>query len=330
MVDAGEDTSFISVQELQSQGILASDVKKLTDGGIATAGAVLQTSVRRLLQIKGLSEAKVDKIREAAKKLCATSGQFRSAGEALAKRSQVIKISTGSKELDSLLGGGVETGSITEVFGEFRTGKTQLCHTLAVTTQLQRDAGGGEGTVLVVDTEGSFRVERCAEIAEKRFDLDVHAVLDNIRIARAFTVDQQFDLNYAIAGMIAEDDAPCRLIIVDSVMNLFRTDYIGRGELAERQQRLNQYLAQLKNIAEEYNVAVLLTNQVTANPDSSMFSGDSKKPIGGHVLAHASTTRLYLRKGKAEQRIAKLYDSPSLPEAEATFALAEGGVVEAD
>ena len=155
-------------------------------------------------------------------------------------------------------------------------------------------------------------------------------MLDNIRIARAFTVDQQFDLNFAIAAMIAEDDAPCRLIIVDSVMNLFRTDYIGRGELAERQQRLNQYLAQLKNIAEEYNVAVLLTNQVTANPDSSMFAGDSKKPIGGHVLAHASTTRLYLRKGKAEQRIAKLYDSPSLPEAEATFALAVGGVVEAD
>jgi len=185
----GEESSFVPVSELQGLGVMASDIKKLVDGGIATAGAVLQTAVRRLLQIKGLSEAKVDKIREAAKKLCGGSGQFRSAGEALAKRSSVIRISTGSKELDTLLGGGIETGSITEVFGEFRTGKTQLCHTLAVTTQLQRDMGGGEGTVLIVDTEGSFRVERCAEIAEKRFDLDVHAVLDNIRIARAFTVD---------------------------------------------------------------------------------------------------------------------------------------------
>lgn len=194
------------------------------------------------------------------------------------------------------------------------------------------------------------RPERIASIAEKRFGLDPTAVLDNIRIARVFNVDDQvrdlvhlrsarlelkcmawqMDLNFAIAGMLAEEDEPTRLVIIDSIMNLFRTDYCGRGELAERQQRLNGYLSSLKKIAEEFGVAVVLTNQVVANPDSTFAGPDAKKPIGGHVLAHAATVRVSLRKGKAEQRFAKIYDSPTMPEAEAPFAVTEQGVVDSE
>lgn len=325
-----ETPEVVSIQQIQAMGVNAADIKKLTDSGIHTVGQLLQTPVRKLLQIKGLSEAKVDKIRDVSKKLGGEKGSFRSAVDVLRADEARIRITTGSKELDGVLGGGIETGSITEVYGEFRTGKTQLCHTLSVTCQLDGEQGGGMGRVIVVDTEGSFRPERVAKIAESRFGLDPTAVLDNIRIARVYNVDDQMDANIAIAAMLADEEEPTRLIIVDSVMNLFRTDYCGRGELAERQQRLNQYLGTLKKIAEEFSVAVVLINQVTANPDSTFAGADAKKPIGGHVLAHASTTRIYLRKGKGEQRIAKIADSPTMPEADAIFALADGGVVDID
>jgi RecA/RadA recombinase len=211
----------------------------------------------------------VEKIRESARKVCVGSA-FSTAQVVLQRRRSVIRITTGSKELDAILGGGVETGSLTEIFGEFRTGKTQLVHTMCVTCQLARESGGGAGKVIVVDTEGTFRPERVAEIATKRFHLDADEVLDNIRISRVFNVDDQVDANLAIAALLADDDAPTRLIIIDSVTNLWRQDYVGRGELSERQQRLNSYLADLKRICEEFNVAVILSNQVMANPDSSM------------------------------------------------------------
>jgi RecA/RadA recombinase len=266
--------------------------------GLCTVGSVLQWPLKKLLAIKGLGESKVrkgcwsggvclrsvgvirapraawvlwqvDKIRESARKLCVGSA-FSTAQAVLQRRRAVIRITTGSKELDSILGGGIETGSLTEVFGEFRTGKTQLIHTMCVTCQLARESGGGAGKVIVVDTEGAFRPERVAEIASKRFGLDADEVLDNIRVARVFNVDDQVDSTLGVAALLADDDAPTRLVIVDSVTNLWRQDYSGRGELSERQQRLNSYLADLKRICEEFNVAVLLSNQVMANPDSSM------------------------------------------------------------
>jgi meiotic recombination protein DMC1 len=119
------------------------------------------------------------------------------------------------------------------------------------------------------------------------------------------------------------------LIIIDSVTALFRVDFIGRGELAARQQMLGQFLSSLIKLSEEFNVAVLITNQVVSDPGAAaMFVADAKKPIGGHILAHAATTRLFLRKGRGEQRIMKIYDSPSLPESEAVFQLTEGGIAD--
>lgn len=249
--------------------------------------------------------------------------------EALHSIQHIMRITTGCKELDTALGGGIETGSITEIHGEYRTGKSQLCHTLAVTTQLAPDAGGAAGRVIIVDTEGSIRPDRIGQIAATRFGLNAEEVLDNIAIARVYNHEAQMELVRHIAERIASDDAPTRLIIIDSATALFRVDFSGRGELAERQQRLGQYMSGLKKLAEEYNVAILITNQVMATPDA-MAMGPTVKPIGGHVLAHAATTRVYLRKGRLNQRIAKVVDSPYLGENEAVFALAEEGIVDAE
>jgi meiotic recombination protein DMC1 len=278
-----------------------------------------------LVAIKGLSEPKVDKIIDAARKM-ADCG-FVSGVGFLQRRATVSKLTTGCTALDQLLGGGIESQSITEAFGEFRTGKTQIAHTLCVTCQLPGAMGGGNGRAMYVDTEATFRPERIRPIAE-RFGLDPVAALDNILVARAYTHEHQAHLLTMVAAKMAEERFA--LLVVDSITALFRTDFSGRGELAERQQKLGKMLSTLIKIAEEFNVAVYITNQVVADPGgASLFVADPKKPVGGHILAHASTTRLSLRKGRGEQRICKIYDSPSLPETECVFAISEQGIVDA-
>lgn len=317
------------------------------------------TPRKKLEGIKGLSEAKVDKILDAAGKLSSTS-RLSTASDVLERRKRIMRITTGSAEFDKLLGGGIETCSITEAYGEFRTGKSQvspratscaarcaapakalrltqlfcatlqLAHTLCVTTQMAPDQGGANGKVMLVDTEGAFRPERLVEIAQ-RFNLDANAVLENVTYVRAFTSDLQISTLAGVAAKLAEDGGLYKMLIVDSATALFRVDYVGRGELAPRQQALNQYLSKLMKMAEEFNIAVFITNQVMSTPDgaAASFVVDPKKPVGGHVLAHASTTRLFFRKGRGEQRICKIVDSPTMPEGDATFQIAPGGITDA-
>ncbi|XP_061991605.1 meiotic recombination protein DMC1 homolog [Rosa rugosa] len=319
-----EDDLFEVIDKLIAQGINAGDVKKLQDAGIYTCNGLMMHTKKNLTGIKGLSEAKVDKICEAAEKI--VNFGYITGSDALTRRKSVIRITTGSQALDELLGGGVETLAITEAFGEFRSGKTQLAHTLCVTTQLPTNMHGGNGKVAYIDTEGTFRPERIIPIAE-RFGLDPGAVLDNIVYARAFTYEHQYNLLLGLAAKMAEE--PFRLLIVDSVIALFRVDFTGRGELADRQQKLAQMLSRLIKIAEEFNVAVYMTNQVIADPGGGVFISDPKKPAGGHVLAHAATIRLMFRKGKGEQRVCKVFDAPNLPEAEAVFQITAGGIADA-
>eukprot|EP00769_Ergobibamus_cyprinoides_P000446 gnl/Ergobibamus_cyprinoides/1444.p1 GENE.gnl/Ergobibamus_cyprinoides/1444~~gnl/Ergobibamus_cyprinoides/1444.p1 ORF type:complete len:297 (+),score=81.35 gnl/Ergobibamus_cyprinoides/1444:47-892(+) len=272
-----------------------------------------------LCDVKGLSEAKAEKAIAGARTVLSSGYGFMSGADLLVKRASVIKISTGSQAFDELLGGGIESMSISEVFGEYRTGKTQLCHTMAVTAQ-------HIGKVIYIDTEGTFRPERLTPIVE-RFGFDISTVLDNIIYARAYTHEQQMELLDHVSAKLSEERFA--LIIVDSVTALFRVDFSGRGELAERQQKLGKYLSRLTKLSEEFNVAVLMSNQVCADPAGGPFAAaDAKKPIGGHILAHASTTRLMLRKGRGNMRIVKVFDSPSLPESEATYAITEGGIAD--
>ncbi|VDN55158.1 unnamed protein product [Dracunculus medinensis] len=304
------------------------DIKKLQSVGICTIKGIIMTTKKRLYDVKGLSEAKVDKIKEIAAKL--TKIGFVTALEVCERRKLCFRVSTGSRELDKLLGGGIESQSITEVFGEFRTGKTQLSHTLCVTCQMPNDSASfNGGKIIYIDTENTFRPDRLRQICE-RFDMDQEAMLENILYARAYTSDHQIELLDFVAAKFHEELGIFKLLIMDSVMALFRVDYSGRGELAERQQRLGQMMSRLQKIAEEYNVAVFITNQMTADPGAAMsFQADPKKPIGGHILAHASTTRIMLKKGRGETRIAKIYDSPDMPENEALFAITPMGVSDA-
>ena len=297
----------------------------MIEAGFNTVESVAYTIKKNLISVKGLSEAKVDKLLAEASKLVPMG--FTTATEYHRHRANIIQVTTGSKELDKLLEGGVETGSITEIFGEFRTGKTQLCHTLCVTCQLPLSQGGCEGKAMYIDTENTFRPERLVEIAE-RFGLNADDVLDNVAYARAHNADHQTQLLLQCSAMMAE--SRYALLIVDSATALYRTDFTGRGELAPRQSHLARFLRGLQRLADEFGVAVVLTNQVVANVDGgAMFAADSKKPIGGHIIAHASTTRLYLRKGRGEQRICKIYDSPCLPEAEAVFGIYKDGIRDA-
>ncbi|KAJ9472845.1 DNA repair protein rhp51 [Diplonema papillatum] len=322
--EEAEEAGPTPVQFLENQGGLkASDIKLLMDNGFFTVESVAYAPRKRLVEIKGLSDAKVDRIKVEVDKIVPLG--FCTARDYHEARKNQLSITTGSRELDKLLGGGLETGSITEIFGEFRTGKTQLCHTLCVTCQLPIEKGGGEGRALFIDTEGTFRPQRMRDIA-KRYELDPDDVLDNIAYGRAHNSDHQNQLLVQAAAMMAE--SRYALIVVDSATALYRTDYTGRAELAPRQQHLAQFLRALTNLAEEYGIAVVISNQVVATPDA-MPGTTPLKPIGGNIMAHASTTRLFLRKHRGENRICKIYDSPSLPEGEAFFAIFEDGVGDA-
>jgi len=323
-----EDT-FQDIELLQNHGINVADIKKLKSAGICTVKGIQMVTKKKLCNIKGLSEAKVDKMKEAVIKVCGANSGFRTALQQSQCRKNIFRISTGSMELNKLLGGGLESMAITEVFGEFRTGKTQLSHTLCVTTQLPGEGGFTGGKIIYIDTENTFRPDRLRPVAD-RYNLDQEAVLDNVLYARAYTSEQQMELLDFVCAKFHEEPGVFKLLIVDSLMALFRVDFSGRGELAERQQSLAQMLSKLQKISEEYNVAVLVTNQMTSDPGATMsFQADPKKPIGGNIVAHASTTRISLRKGRGELRIAKIYDSPDLPESEATFAITAGGLDDA-
>jgi DNA repair protein RAD51 len=315
------------ITALIGNGISANDVKKLAAEGFHTVEAIAYSTMKSLTAVKGISDGKATKLLTEAGRLIPLG--FTTATEFYKRRQDLIHITTGSKELDKLLGGGIETGSITEMFGEFRTGKTQLCHTLCVTCQIPLEQGGGEGKALYIDTEGTFRPERLVSIAE-RFGLNPSDVLDNVAYARAYNSDHQTKLLIQASAMLS--DSRYALIVVDSATALYRTDYSGRGELAARQMHLARFLRSLLRIADEFGVAVVMTNQVVACVDggAAMFQADPKKPIGGNIVAHASTTRLSMRKGRGNTRVCKIFDSPCLPEADAVFAIHENGIGDAE
>ncbi|MFH0949498.1 MAG: DNA repair and recombination protein RadA, partial [Candidatus Aenigmatarchaeota archaeon] len=247
--------------------------------------------------------------------------KFKTADIFLEKRMQIGKITTGSSNLDALLGGGVETQAITEMHGAFGSSKSQLAFQLAVNVQLPKEKGGLNGRCLFIDTEATFRPERIIQMAEA-IGLDTEKVLKNIFVARAYNSDHQILLTENAADIIKENDI--KLLIIDSITSHFRSDYTGRGELAPRQQKLNRHLHNLQRMAEVYNIAIYITNQVMSRPD--VLFGDPTAAIGGHVLAHAATYRLYVRKSKHSLRIAKLIDAPNLPEGEAVFMITEAGI----
>ena len=302
-------------------GIGPGSAAKLEAAGIYDLMGLAVMGPSELSELAGLGEAAARKAIQAARKMMNLG--FSDGLEFAEKRKEIHKITTGSKNLDKLLGGkGIESKAITEAYGAFGSGKSQLGFALAVNVQLPVEKGGANGKAVLIDTEGTFRPERIKQYAEG-IGANPDKVLKNILIARAFNSDHQILLADKIAELIKEGE-PIRLIIIDSLTAHFRAEFAGRGQLADRQQKLNKYLHNLMKIAEQCNVAVYVTNQVMANP--AMMFGDPTTAIGGNIVGHASTYRIYLRRGKKDSRVAKLIDSPNLPDNETVFMITESGL----
>lgn len=306
-----------TINDLPGIGPLAAE--KLITAGYKTLESMAVASPMELIEIASLGQVTAEKAIKAARD--ALEMGFETAEALAEKRKLVGRITTASKEVDALLGGGIETQSITEIYGKYASGKSQWCFETAVTVQLPVEQGGLDGNCLYIDSENSFRPERIIQIAE-HLGMDSEEVLRNIYVARAYNSDHQMLLADKAVEMIKEKNI--KLLIVDSLTAQFRAEYIGRGTLAARQQKLNKHLRTLMKLAEMENITILVTNQVMQRPD--ILFGDPTAPIGGEILAHASKTRLYLRKSKGDKRVAKLVDSPSLPDGEALYRITENGM----
>ena len=324
-IDEDEITIDIDEPEMTIEdlpGVGPATAEKLREAGFEELLAIAVMSPMELAEQAELGEAVSSKIIQAAKKL-ANIGGFISGNALLERRQTVQKLTSGTASIDELLGGGFETQSICEVFGEFGSGKTQIGHQLAVNTILPLSQGGLNGEVFYIDTEDTFRPERIAQMAEA-VGMAPQDALDRIHVARAYNSAHQMLLVDEIKRMSKSIDV--KLVIVDSLTSHFRAEYVGRGMLAPRQQKLNRHLKELKQLSDVQNALILVTNQVMSNP--AALWGDPTKAIGGHIVGHASTFRLYLRKSKGGRRIARLIDSPNLPEGEAGFTVTAEGLTD--
>jgi DNA repair protein RadA len=312
-----KDKAIREIEDLP--GIGETTAEKLRSIGKDTLDKIAVLTPHELSELCGVGVEAAKKAVQAAKE--STTIEFETGEAVYDRRKDIGKITTGVKDLDELIGGGVETESITETYGRFASGKSQLGFQLTVNVQLPKAKGGLEGTVLFIDTEGTFRPERIEQIANEA-GIDPRKALENIVVVRAITTEQQILTIERADKLILERNI--KLIVVDSLMALFRSEFVGRGALNERQGKVNQHLHKLQMLADKFKLAVYITNQVMDNP--GILFGDPTTPIGGNILAHAATTRLYLKKSKEEKRIVRLVDSPSMPEGECVMKITPQGM----
>jgi len=333
---------------------------RLVESGITTPMDLMVRGPVEVADITGLTKDQAGVICEKARQYCVDNGvfqkSFQSASDVLAYRKNQIntnRITTGAKSLDGLLGGGIETEALTEFYGAYGSGKSQVCHTLAVMAQLPKDKGGLNAEVIFFDTEDTFRPERIRDIVINRElvplkdkakksdpnepvnESDVMKFVDRITVAKCYNTSHQMLLADQVSDILNKErvdkdqdkDPMTRLIIIDSVSTHFRSEYAGRGLLAEKQQALNKYIHKLKRTAEAYKLAIVITNQVMGNPGGF---GSPVIPVGGHVLGHGSTYRIYLKKSLKTKRIAKMDDSPMHAQNEIVFDLTEAGIKDSE
>jgi DNA repair protein RadA len=343
MVTMAED----DLENLPGVGPATAD--KLTDAGFNTYESLAVASPADLATKADVGDSTATDIVRAAQN-AADIGGFETGTAVLEHRQQIGKLSWQIPEVDDLLGGGLETQSITEAYGEFGAGKSQVTHQMSVNVQLPKEAGGLRGSVIFIDSEDTFRPERIDDMVrglddevlqaamddreiegspddEDAMDELISDFLDKIHVAKAFNSNHQMLLAEKAEELAQEHEDtewPVRLVCVDSLTAHFRAEYVGRGQLADRQQKLNRHLHDLDRVGNLYNAAILVTNQVASNPDS--YFGDPTQPIGGNILGHKSTFRIYLRKSKGDKRIVRLVDAPNLADGEAVMRVQDGGL----
>jgi len=298
-------------------GVGPATAEKLINAGYSTLMKIATASVADVMDLTEMNKLSTMKLINAARELCGLD--FKTGFEQEEYRKKIFHVKIGSEKLDALIDGGFESGSITECYGEFSSGKTQIAHQLAVNVQKEPHSG----VCIWIDSEGSFRPQRIREIAEAA-GIDGELVLKNIKYARSYSTDHQMLLAEKAERLITDDKLPVKLIVVDSLTAAFRGEYLGRGTLAERQQKLNKHLQHLTRLADIYNVIVYVTNQVMVNP--GQLFGDPTRAVGGHIVGHNAMYRIYLRKGSRGTKVAKLVDAPHLPDGEAPFIITRGGI----
>lgn len=330
-------------------GVGPATADKLYDAGFDSFQSLAVAAPSELSNTADVGESTASDIVRAARDE-ADIGGFETGSTVLERRNEIGKLSWHIDEVDDLLGGGIETQSITEVYGEFGAGKSQVTHQMAVNVQLPKEVGGLHGSVIFVDSEDTFRPERIDDMVrglpdeaieatledreiegsaddEATLDALIEDILEKIHVAKAFNSNHQMLLAEKAKELASEQedsDYPVRLLCIDSLTAHFRAEYVGRGNLADRQQKLNKHLHDIDKVGNLYNAAVIVTNQVASNPDS--FFGDPTQPIGGNILGHKSTFRIYLRKSKADKRIVRLVDAPNLADGEGVMRVQDGGL----
>ena len=319
----GSSSPIIELEIQDIEGIGPTTARKLKEAGIVSVMDLAVTSADELAVEINASKESAAAFIIAAQKLLRDSNvlekEFITADAALEKRRSMLRCSTGSGALDDLLLGGIETQAVTKFYGEFGSGKSQICHTLCATARQPVESGGLDANTIYIDTEGTFRPERVQEIARSR-GYDSTQILKSIAVCKVYN-SSHLELIIKNLGKYV-DDFKAKLVVIDSVISLHRAEFAGRGTLADRQQRLNSMLHKIIRLSEIYNIAVVITNQVQSSPDT--FFGDPTKAAGGNVLGHASTYRIYLRKS-GENRIAKMIDSPYHPYSDVRFTVNERG-----
>ena len=300
-------------------GVGPATADKLKEMGFHTVESLATATIKELSQV-GVSEKQAAKVIAEARESLALS--FIRADELIKMRQNVRRLTTGSRQIDELLGGGLETQTITEFYGEYGVGKSILCHQLAVNVQLPEERGGLNGSALYIDTENTFRPEWIVRIATT-LKIDPVQAARNIIYSEAFNSDHQ-TLLLEKADKVIQDNK-IKLIIIDSLTSHFRSEYLGREMLAERQQKLNSHMHRLVRLARAFNACAVVTNQVMSKPDQ--FFAMAIEPVGGHIVSHTSHTRVFLRRtANGPVRICRLISSPYLPEGERIFKITEEGI----
>ncbi len=308
----GKEIDITNLELLPGVGKGTAD--KLREGGILTIMGVATSTPGQMSDASGTTAAAARKLINAARDLCKLGFEL---GTTIKKKQDGTKyIPSYCASIDKLLGGGLQLGTTMEAFGQFSSGKTNLSHLLAVSTIKNFP----KGYVIWIDTENTFSAKRIEQFC-KGLDMDVDTVLKRIKIGKAVSSDHQILLTESVEKEIVENKHDVKLIIIDSLMNHFRAEYLGRGTLANRQQTINGYLHKISVLVANYGIAVYMTNQIQSDP-GAMF-GDPNKAIGGNIVAHFATTRLYLRKAAKGMRKMVLVDSPDLPEGDALFTITE-------
>lgn len=330
----GEFQESLSLEDIE--GIGPTTAKALREKGM-NFRLMETTPIRELEQIYGITPSAAQKYQTFIAET--RGGWFTNAYSFMTEQKNKEAFTFGADSIDMAMSipeigkSGIISGETYEFFGAFRSGKSQICHQLGVTVQLPPELGGLGKKAIYLDTEGTFSPTRLIHMItrlkrEKGWDKNSKNILTDIMYARVKNSDSQQAIVYKLLDFLGEHPGEYGVLIIDSISAHFRAEYSGRGTLAERQQTLNSHLSILHRIADTYGLAIVVTNQVQANP--AQFFGDPTKAVGGNIMGHWAGTRVYLRKSKGEKRVFRIFDSPVLPELETVFEITEEGVVSSE